>query len=90
MTGFIAAMGALTIYALGKTFFWPTMLGVVAEQYRAMRTLVDEMVFDVYVEQEAKKSGRPVQERFGKDFRSIFKQRDATETLPTQIAGEGA
>ena len=29
-------------------------------------------------------------ERFGQDFRSIFKQRDATETLPTQIAGEGA
>ena len=30
------------------------------------------------------------QERFGQDFRSIFKQRVATETLPTQIAGEGA
>ena len=29
-------------------------------------------------------------ERFGEDFRSIFKQRDATETLPGQIAGEGA
>ena len=29
-------------------------------------------------------------ERFGKDFRAIYKQRDATETLPTQIAGEGA
>ena len=29
-------------------------------------------------------------ERFGQDFRCIFKQRDATETLPTQIAGEGA
>ena len=29
-------------------------------------------------------------ERFGEDFRSIFKQRVATETLPTQIAGEGA
>ena len=24
---------AATIYGLGKTFFWPTMLGVVAEQY---------------------------------------------------------
>ena len=30
------------------------------------------------------------QERFGEDLRSIFKQRVATETLPTQIAGEGA
>ena len=29
-------------------------------------------------------------ERFGKDFRVIYKQRDATETLPAQIAGEGA
>ena len=29
-------------------------------------------------------------ERFGKDFRGIFKQCDATETLPTQTAGEGA
>ena len=29
-------------------------------------------------------------DRFGQDFRSIFKQRVATETLPTQIAGEGA
>ena len=29
-------------------------------------------------------------ERFGEDFRSIFKQRVAIETLPTQIAGEGA
>ena len=31
-----------------------------------------------------------LRERFGEDFRSIFKQRVATETLPTQIAGEGA
>ena len=29
-------------------------------------------------------------ERFGADFRSIFKQRVATETLPAQTAGEGA
>ena len=29
-------------------------------------------------------------ERFGEDLRSIFKQRVATETLPPQIAGEGA
>ena len=29
-------------------------------------------------------------ERFGEDFRSIFKQREATETLLTQTAGEGA
>ena len=29
-------------------------------------------------------------ERFGQDFRSIFKQRVATETLPAQTAGEGA
>ncbi len=33
MTGFIAAMGALTIYALGKTFFWPTMLAVVGDRF---------------------------------------------------------
>ena len=29
-------------------------------------------------------------ERFGEDFRSIFKQGVATETLPAQTAGEGA
>ena len=29
-------------------------------------------------------------ERFGQDFRGIFKQHVATETLPIQIAGEGA
>ena len=29
-------------------------------------------------------------ERFVKDFRGMSKQRDATETLPTQTAGEGA
>ncbi len=28
----MAIFGAATLYALGKTFFWPTMLGVVAEQ----------------------------------------------------------
>jgi MFS family permease len=28
----IAILGAATVYGLGKTFFWPTMLGVVAEQ----------------------------------------------------------
>ena len=28
----IAIFGAATLYALGKTFFWPTMLGVTAEQ----------------------------------------------------------
>ncbi len=31
---------------------------VVADHYRAMRTLVDEMVFDVYVTAEAKRQGR--------------------------------
>jgi MFS family permease len=25
--------GAVTIYALGKTFYWPTMLGVISERY---------------------------------------------------------
>ncbi len=29
----IAALGALTIYGLGKTFFWPTMLAVVSERF---------------------------------------------------------
>lgn len=29
----IAAIGALTIYGLGKTFFWPTMLAVVSERF---------------------------------------------------------
>jgi len=28
----LAIFGAATLYALGKTFFWPTMLGVVSEQ----------------------------------------------------------
>ncbi len=28
----LAIFGAATLYALGKTFFWPTMLGVTAEQ----------------------------------------------------------
>jgi MFS family permease len=28
-----AIVVAATVYALGKTFFWPTMLGVVSEQY---------------------------------------------------------
>ena len=31
-TGVIIIFGAATLYALGKTFFWPTMLGIVAEQ----------------------------------------------------------
>src|SRR5688572_17446010 len=31
-TGLFAIFGAATVYALGKTFFWPTMLGVVSEQ----------------------------------------------------------
>jgi hypothetical protein len=26
-------MGAVTVYALGKTFYWPTMLGVISERY---------------------------------------------------------
>ncbi|HWE04274.1 MAG TPA: MFS transporter [Tepidisphaeraceae bacterium] len=30
--GAIAILAAATVYGLGKTFFWPTMLGVVAEQ----------------------------------------------------------
>lgn len=30
--GLGAIFGAATLYALGKTFFWPTMLGVTAEQ----------------------------------------------------------
>lgn len=31
-TGFVIILAA-TVYALGKTFFWPTMLGVVSEQF---------------------------------------------------------
>lgn len=30
--GLAAIFGAATLYALGKTFFWPTMLGITAEQ----------------------------------------------------------
>ncbi len=33
MTGFIGAMVALGIYAVGKTFFWPTMLAVAGDRY---------------------------------------------------------
>ena len=29
----IAILLAATVYGFGKTFFWPTMLGVVAEQF---------------------------------------------------------
>ena len=29
----VAIFAAAVVYALGKTFFWPTMLGVVAEQF---------------------------------------------------------
>jgi len=31
--GGMVILGAATIYGLGKTFFWPTMLGVVSEQF---------------------------------------------------------
>lgn len=31
--GLIIIFSAATLYAVGKTFFWPTMLGVVAEQF---------------------------------------------------------
>ncbi|HMO12558.1 MAG TPA: MFS transporter [Pirellulaceae bacterium] len=30
---FIAIFAAATLYGIGKTYFWPTMLGVVSEQY---------------------------------------------------------
>jgi len=30
--GLVAVFAAATVYALGKTFFWPTMLGVASEQ----------------------------------------------------------
>jgi MFS family permease len=31
--GFVMAMLALTVYAVGKTFFWPTMLAVASDRY---------------------------------------------------------
>lgn len=31
--GLVVIFAAATLYAIGKTFFWPTMLGVVAEQF---------------------------------------------------------
>ncbi|MEX0715942.1 MAG: MFS transporter [Planctomycetaceae bacterium] len=31
--GGLAIIGAATLYGIGKTFFWPTMLGVVSEQF---------------------------------------------------------
>jgi MFS family permease len=33
MTAGVMILAAATLYAFGKTFFWPTMLGVVAEQF---------------------------------------------------------
>ncbi|HAV61280.1 MAG TPA: hypothetical protein DCY13_02830, partial [Verrucomicrobiales bacterium] len=30
---FIGAMVALSVYAIGKTFFWPTMLAVVGDRF---------------------------------------------------------
>lgn len=33
ITTFIGAMVALSVYALGKTFFWPTMLAVVGDRF---------------------------------------------------------
>jgi MFS family permease len=33
ITTFIGAMVALAVYALGKTFFWPTMLAVVGDRF---------------------------------------------------------
>lgn len=33
ITTFIGAMGALAVYAIGKTFFWPTMLAVVGDRF---------------------------------------------------------
>ena len=41
-------------------------------------------------EKEPQESLGGFRERFGKDFRRISKQREATETLLTQTAGEGA
>ncbi len=32
-TSFVGAMLALTIYGIGKTFFWPTMLAVASDRY---------------------------------------------------------
>jgi len=33
ITAFGGAMGALAVYALGKTFFWPTMLAVASDRF---------------------------------------------------------
>lgn len=33
VTTFVGAMGALAIYAVGKTFFWPTMLAVASDRF---------------------------------------------------------
>ncbi|HUR46758.1 MAG TPA: MFS transporter [Candidatus Saccharimonadales bacterium] len=33
ITAFGGAMGALAVYAVGKTFFWPTMLAVVGDRF---------------------------------------------------------
>lgn len=33
ITTFVSAILALTVYALGKTFFWPTMLAVVGDRF---------------------------------------------------------
>ncbi|MBK8097009.1 MAG: MFS transporter [Planctomycetes bacterium] len=33
VTSFVGAMAALTVYAIGKTFFWPTMLAVASDRF---------------------------------------------------------
>jgi len=33
ITSFVVAMAALTVYAAGKTFFWPTMLAVASDRF---------------------------------------------------------
>lgn len=49
---------------------------VLAEHYQSMRTLVDEMVFDVYVEEQAAELARPVQD-VGREMLAVPEPGDA-------------
>jgi hypothetical protein len=79
--GVVLCVLAVTVYGLGKTFFWPTMLAVVSERFPKGGALTLGMVGGVGMLSAGLLGGPGI--GFQQDYYASKQLKEKTETLPT-------
>src|SRR5205085_4470695 len=79
ITAFGGAMGALAVYAVGKTFFWPTMLAVVGDRFPQTGAVAMSIMGGI---------GMMSAGLIGSPGLGYAKDRFAGESVPTELRAE--